>query len=103
MRKTPRLHLRETRNNTLGIIQKKTIQVRSEGERSKKNLQQLATSEGEKLRATEKITNDWYHQPREKRRLGYNNRESKTNKEVKKIHKRAECKVGQAERRGNPM
>ena len=28
----------------------------------------MATVDGEKLRATKKITNDWYNQPREKRR-----------------------------------
>ena len=39
----------------------------SEGERVDKNSKKMATSEGEKLKATKVIESDWYNQPREKR------------------------------------
>ena len=47
------------------MIPEKTEQVSSEDECTEKNPQQLATSEGEKLEATEDI---WYDQPKGNRR-----------------------------------
>ena len=56
----------------------------------------MATVDGEKLRATKKITNDWYNQPREKRSHA-------TNEKARNIHKGAEYKVGQARTRGETV
>ena len=55
------------------MIPEKTTQLRSEGERNLKNSQQWATSEGEKLVATEEILDDWYDKRQEIHNLGDSN------------------------------
>ena len=67
MQATPRVHIRVTRNNTPGMLPKASQQARSKGEHNNENSMKLATSEGEKLEATEVIASNWYKKPREKR------------------------------------